>query len=114
MEQVSGDEQKIGLHLPGLCDDLGKCILDSLCPLPGLGLVAVRSHAPVDIGCVDKFHVSSSFVSAPNNYSSQLLTVLGKGITSRILDIPVRYITQRSNPNPNPEWRVEPYLRRSR
>ncbi len=28
--------------------------------------------------------------------------------------MPVRYITQRSNPRPNPEWRVEPYLRRSK
>ena len=50
----------------------------------------------------------------PVFYSSQLLTVLGNGITSRILDIPVRYITHRSNPSPNPAWRVEPYFLRSR
>ena len=34
---------------------------------------------------------------------SQLPTVLGKGITSRIFEIPVRYITIRSNPRPYPE-----------
>ena len=49
-----------------------------------------------------------------SNYKSQFLTVLGNGITSRMLPMPVRYITQRSNPRPNPEWRVEPYLRRPR
>ena len=37
------------------------------------------------------------------DYSSQLPTVLGNGITSRMLPIPVRYITQRSKPRPNPE-----------
>ena len=47
-------------------------------------------------------------------YNSQLFTVLGNGITSRILDIPVRYMTQRSNPSPNPACLAEPYLRRSR
>ena len=35
-------------------------------------------------------------------YNSQLFTVLGKGITSRMLDIPVRYMTQRSKPRPKP------------
>ena len=48
------------------------------------------------------------------NYNSQLLTVLGNGMTSRIFAIPVRYITQRSNPSPNPACLAEPYLRRSR
>jgi len=37
------------------------------------------------------------------SYSSQLFTVLGNGITSRILPMPVRYITQRSKPRPKPE-----------
>ena len=46
-------------------------------------------------------------------YSSQLPTVLGKGIASRMLPMPVRYMTQRSKPRPKPAWRVEPYLRRS-
>ena len=36
------------------------------------------------------------------NYRSQLFTVLGNGITSRILPIPVIYITARSNPSPKP------------
>ena len=36
-------------------------------------------------------------------YKSQLFTVLGNGITSLMLPIPVRYITQRSNPSPKPE-----------
>ena len=36
------------------------------------------------------------------HYSSQLPTVLGKGRTSRMLPIPVRYITQRSKPRPKP------------
>ena len=48
------------------------------------------------------------------DYNSQLFTVLGNGITSRILLIPVRYITQRSNPSPNPACRAVPYLRRSK
>ena len=47
-------------------------------------------------------------------YSSQLPTVRGNGSTSRMLEMPVRYMTQRSNPRPKPAWRVEPYLRRSR
>ena len=46
-------------------------------------------------------------------YSSQVPTVRGNGITSRILEIPVKYITQRSKPSPYPAWRAEPYLRRS-
>ena len=57
---------------------------------------------------------NSTCTFVPLAYSSQLLTVLGNGITSRMLDIPVRYITQRSKPSPKPAWRVEPYLRRSR
>ncbi len=36
------------------------------------------------------------------------------GSTSRMLEMPVRYMTQRSKPRPKPAWRVEPYLRRSR
>ena len=39
----------------------------------------------------------------PYDYRSQFFTVLGNGITSLIFPIPVRYITQRSNPRPNPE-----------
>ena len=36
---------------------------------------------------------NSTCTFVPLAYSSQLLTVLGNGITSRMLDIPVRYIT---------------------
>ena len=32
--------------------------------------------------------------TGPSFYRSQLLTVLGKGITSRMLPMPVRYMTQ--------------------
>ena len=46
-------------------------------------------------------------------YKSQLFTVLGNGMTSRMLPIPVRYITQRSNPRPNPACHVLPYFGRS-
>ena len=46
-------------------------------------------------------------------YKSQLFTVLGNGMTSRMLPIPVRYITQRSNPRPNPACLVLPYFLRS-
>ena len=35
-------------------------------------------------------------------YSSQLPTVLGKGMASRMLPMPVRYMTQRSKPRPKP------------
>ena len=47
-------------------------------------------------------------------YSSQLLTVLGKGSTSRMFEMPVRYMTQRSKPRPKPAWRAVPYFLRSR
>lgn len=47
------------------------------------------------------------------SYNSQFPTVLGNGTTSRMFDIPVRYITQRSNPSPNPACLAEPYLRKS-
>ena len=35
-------------------------------------------------------------------YRSQLRTVRGKGIASRMLPMPVRYMTQRSKPRPKP------------
>ena len=54
------------------------------------------------------------FSVTPYNYRSQLPTVRGKGSTSRMFEMPVRYMTQRSKPRPKPAWRVEPYLRRSR
>ena len=137
---------------------------DRLFPLFAPGLIAVRDHAPVDIGGVNKFHTFlhgvwiadtlrssikivdcespqkrvsqvTAAVRSPEDrrrvnvkrsatdlcalpcgclaskgrggllflYNSQLLTVRGNGTTSRILPIPVRYITQRSNPRPNPE-----------
>ena len=41
-------------------------------------------------------------------YSSQLPTVRGKGMTSRMFPMPVRYMTQRSKPRPKPAWRAEP------
>ena len=40
--------------------------------------------------------------SAVSSYNSQLPTVRGNGITSRMFDTPVRYITQRSKPSPKP------------
>jgi hypothetical protein len=60
VEQIAGNKQKINIHLPGLCDNLGKGILDCLGPLPAPRFITVRGHAPVDIGSVDEFHVSSS------------------------------------------------------
>lgn len=56
----------------------------------------------------------SSIFLYPTNQISQLPTVRGNGITSRMFDTPVRYITQRSNPRPKPAWRAEPYFLRSR
>ena len=47
------------------------------------------------------------------SYNTQLPTVRGNGITSLMLDTPVKYITQRSKPRPKPAWRAEPYFRRS-
>ena len=47
------------------------------------------------------------------SYNSQLPTVRGNGITSLMLDTPVKYITQRSKPRPKPAWRADPYFRRS-
>ncbi len=39
---------------------------------------------------------------------------LGNAITSRMLSMPVAYITALSNPSPKPAWGTVPYLRRSR
>ena len=47
-------------------------------------------------------------------YNSQLFTVLGNGTTSRILPIPVKYITQRSKPRPKPACLAEPYFLKSK
>ena len=47
----------------------------------------------------DRERISRSAVSS---YNSQLPTVRGNGITSRMFDTPVRYITQRSKPSPKP------------
>ena len=65
---------------------------------------------------LNKLHfINILYESTPlQAYSSQLFTVLGNGITSRILPIPVRYITQRSNPSPKPACLAEPYFLRSR
>ena len=48
------------------------------------------------------------FSVTPYNYRSQLPTVRGKGSTSRMFEMPVRYMTQRSKPRPKPAWRQEP------
>ena len=40
--------------------------------------------------------------------------VRGKGSTSRMLGMPVRYITRRSKPRPKPACWAVPYLRSSR
>ena len=48
------------------------------------------------------------------SYRLQFPTVLGKGMASRMLPMPVRYMTQRSKPRPKPAWRAVPYFRRSR
>ena len=40
--------------------------------------------------------------------NSALPTVRGCSSTSRMLETPVRYITIRSKPRPNPAWRQEP------
>ena len=50
----------------------------------------------------------------PFSYNSQLFTVLGNGITSRIFPIPVKYIIILSNPNPKPACLAVPYFLRSR
>ena len=47
-------------------------------------------------------------------YRSQFFTVLGYGSTSRMLAMPVIYMTQRSNPRPKPECLTVPYFLRSR
>ena len=107
VKQIAADKQAVRLHFPRPVNDQTKGILDGLGPFPSPGLVRIRAHAPMDVSCVDEFHNAFLHFSAArrNNspYSSQLFTVLGNGITSRMLDIPVRYITQRSKPSPKPE-----------
>ncbi len=58
VEQIAGDKKKI--HVPGfgLADGFRKGVFDSLGPVAAPGLVAVRVHAPVDVGGVDEFHES--------------------------------------------------------
>ena len=143
MKKISGDEETVRVPQSGLANHFGKAVADGLGALTAPGPVTVRIHAPVDIGNVDKLHkallkmrcgyAGSSFCTVyPHRflrirnvsearygsdyliYSSQLPTVLGNGITSRMLPMPVKYMTQRSKPRPKPEWRAEPYLRRSR
>ena len=64
-------------------------------------ITSVLSHSASDIISLRSLyhilcHMKSIF------YTSQLFTVLGNGITSRMFDIPVKYITHLSNPSPNP------------
>ena len=57
MEQIAGYKQEIRFRLPCLSHNLGKGILNGLGSLSGPGFITVRSHTPVDIGSVDKFHL---------------------------------------------------------
>lgn len=54
------------------------------------------------------------FLAPPKIQNSAFPTVLGWGSTSRMLAMPVRYITIRSNPRPKPACLQEPNRRRSR
>ena len=54
------------------------------------------------------------FLAPPKIQNSAFPTVLGWGSTSRMLAIPVRYITIRSKPRPKPACLQEPNRRRSR
>src|SRR5699024_6350842 len=91
-------------------------------PRPLLCIPHLNDTPPYHSGASDLFlsgllsarQFLPAFFSEIPLYSSQLLTVLGNGITSRIFAIPVRYITQRSNPSPNPACLVDPYFLRSR
>ena len=52
----AGNKQKI--NIPDLClaDDFPKGIVNGMGTLTAPGLIAVRMHSPVNIGCVDEFH----------------------------------------------------------
>ena len=54
------------------------------------------------------------FLAPPKIQNSAFPTVLGWGSTSRMLAMPVRYMTIRSNPRPKPACLQEPNRRRSR
>ena len=54
------------------------------------------------------------FLAPPKIQNSAFPTVLGWGSTSRMLAMPVRYITIRSKPRPKPACLQEPNRRRSR
>ena len=62
-----------------------------------------RGGAAMPLGYVDSSSPARVHCSRNAAYSSQFPTVLGNGMTSRMLPIPVRYMTQRSKPRPKPE-----------
>ena len=76
--------------------------------------LSARTCPELHVSFTCKHDMPHVFRHCKKNYNSQLFTVLGNGITSRIFPIPVRYITQRSNPRPNPACLAEPYFLRSR
>ena len=56
VKEIAGNKQKI--NIPDLClaDDFPKGIVNGMGTLTAPGLIAVRMHSPVNIGCVDEFH----------------------------------------------------------
>src|SRR5699024_5231525 len=104
MEQISGNQQQICLLSAGLLNHLTKGIPDLLPSLGTPGILLLWFCSQMYISQMNKTHGSLLFYSFHNSdYRSQFFTVLGNGMTSRIFDMPVRYMTQRSNPRPNPE-----------
>ena len=102
--------QKILLS-PPVCGPRGPCMQRAASPKFGMGhppgrqpdsLVRCPSQRRRNLGAHPKFQ------------NSALPTVRGWGSTSRMLAMPVRYITIRSNPRPKPACLQEPNRRRSR
>ena len=56
VEQISRDQKKIRMAVPGILDDGLEGETDGLLPLFSPGPVAVRHHPPVDVCSVNKFH----------------------------------------------------------
>ena len=90
----------------------GPCMQRAATPNFGRGHGPGRQPAPPRVTGLP--NEAQPFLAPPKIQNSAFPTVLGWGSTSRMLAMPVRYMTIRSNPRPKPACLQEPNRRRSR